>query len=145
MIPIIVNPLPLFPIPPKLRTLNFIFMNLHSGFMLPIDWFSMDFPGGSDGKNLPVLQKTQVWSLGREDSLGEGNGYPLQYSCLKNPMDRGAWWATIHGVAKSQTWLKWLSMHTRSPLGSDHFNPFLCFHSPRGGGCRYSLSCFATP
>ena len=34
---------------------------------------------------------------------GEGNGNPLQYSCLENPMDRGAWWATVHGVAKSQT------------------------------------------
>ena len=39
--------------------------------------------------------------LGR--SPGEGNGNPLQYSCLENPMDKGAWWATIHGVAKSQT------------------------------------------
>ena len=36
---------------------------------------------------------------------GEGNGNPLQYSCLENPMDRGAWWATVHEVAKSQTWL----------------------------------------
>ena len=36
-------------------------------------------------------------------SPGEGNGYPLQYGCLENPMDRGAWWATVHGVAKSQT------------------------------------------
>ena len=34
---------------------------------------------------------------------GEGNGTPLQYSCLENPMDGGAWWATVHGVAKSQT------------------------------------------
>ena len=34
---------------------------------------------------------------------GEGNGYPLQYSCLENPMDRGAWWATVHGFTKSQT------------------------------------------
>ena len=39
--------------------------------------------------------------LGR--SLGEGNGNPLQYSCLENPMDRGAWWATVHRVAKSRT------------------------------------------
>ena len=39
--------------------------------------------------------------LGR--SPGEGNGNPLQYSCLENPMDRGAWWATVHGVAKSRT------------------------------------------
>ena len=36
-------------------------------------------------------------------SPGEGNGTPLQYSCLENPMDRGAWWAAVHGVAKSQT------------------------------------------
>ena len=37
--------------------------------------------------------------------LGEGNGTPLQYSCLENPMDRGAWWAAVHGVAKSRAWL----------------------------------------
>ena len=39
------------------------------------------------------------------------NGYPLQYSCLESPTDRGAWWATVHGVAESQTWLKRLSMY----------------------------------
>ena len=44
---------------------------------------------------------------------GGGNGNPLQYSCLKNPMDREAWWATIHGITKSQTWL---SMHPRFSL-----------------------------
>ena len=38
-------------------------------------------------------------------SPGEGNGNPLQYSCLENPMDQGAWWATVHGVAKTQTQL----------------------------------------
>ena len=38
-------------------------------------------------------------------TLGEGNGSPLQYSCLENPMDGGAWWATVHGVAKSRRWL----------------------------------------
>ena len=42
---------------------------------------------------------------------GERNGNPLQYSCLENPMDRGAWCATIHRVTMSQTWLKWLSTH----------------------------------
>ena len=40
---------------------------------------------------------------GLERSYGEGNGNPLQYSCLENSMDRGAWWAIVHGVAKSQT------------------------------------------
>ena len=53
-------------------------------------------------KNLPAMQETQVQSLGREDPW-KGNGYLLQYSCLENPMDRGAWWAIVHGVAKSQT------------------------------------------
>ena len=37
--------------------------------------------------------------------IGEGNGTPLQYSCLENPMDGGAWWAALHGVARSQIWL----------------------------------------
>ena len=46
-------------------------------------------------------------------SPGEGNGNPLQYFCLENPMDRGAWWATVHRVAKSQTQLKRLSTVAR--------------------------------
>ena len=50
-------------------------------------------------------QETQVRSLGQEDPLQEKNGNPLQYSCLKNSLDRGAWQDTVHGVAKSQTGL----------------------------------------
>ena len=49
---------------------------------------------------------------GSERSPGGGHGNPLQYSCLENPMDRGAWWATVHGVTMSQTRVKQLSMHT---------------------------------
>ena len=45
---------------------------------------------------------------------GGGHGSPLQYSCLENPMDRGAWWATVHRMAKSQTQLKQLSTQTYS-------------------------------
>ena len=63
----------------------------------------MGFPGNADVKNPPPMQATWVRSLGWEDSPGEGNGNPLQYSCLDNSMDRGAWRATVHGVAKSQT------------------------------------------
>ena len=48
----------------------------------------------------------QVKSLGRKDLPGKRNGNPLQYSCLENPMDRGAWWATVHEVTKSPTWLR---------------------------------------
>ena len=49
--------------------------------------------------------------MGLSRKEGEGNGNPLQYSCLKNPMDSGAWWAAVHRVTQSQTWLKRLSMH----------------------------------
>jgi len=56
--------------------------------------------------------ETQVQSLGEEDPLEVGYGNPLKYSCLENPMNREAWWATVHKVAKSQTQLKRLSMHT---------------------------------
>ena len=51
-------------------------------------------------KNLPAIQETWVQSLGWEDPRGEGNGNLLQYSCLENPMDRGAWRATVHGLAR---------------------------------------------
>ena len=53
--------------------------------------------------NLPAMWKTQVQSLGQKDPLEKGNGYPLQYSCLENSMDRGAWRTTVHGVEKSRT------------------------------------------
>ena len=54
-------------------------------------------------KNLPAMQETRVQSLGREDPLEKGMATPLQYSCLENPMDSGAWHAAIQGVAKSWT------------------------------------------
>ena len=84
-------------------------------------------------KHLSTMRETWIRSLGREDPLekemathsrtiasaynagdldsipgsgrspGEGNGIPLQYSCLESPMEGGAWWATVHGIAKSQT------------------------------------------
>ena len=65
----------------------------------------MGFPGSSVVKNLPAMQETWVQFLGQEDSPGGGDGNPLQYFCLENPIDRGAWLATVHGVAKSQTQL----------------------------------------
>ena len=60
----------------------------------------MGFPGGSVEKDLPAnaVNMDSVPGLGR--SSGEGNGNPLWYSCLENPMDRGAWWATVHVVTR---------------------------------------------
>ena len=61
------------------------------------------------------MQETQVWFPGSGRSAGEGHGNPLQYSCLENPMDRGAWRATVHGVTTSQTWLRdWAGAHTHT-------------------------------
>ena len=65
-------------------------------------------------KNLPAIacrHKRHQYDLWSGRSLGGGHGKPFQYSCLENPLDRGAWWAIVHRVAKSPTWLKWLSMH----------------------------------
>ena len=67
-------------------------------------------PCGSDGRK-SACNASDLGSIPRSGrSPGEGNGNPLQYSCLENPMDRGAWQATVHQVAKSQTRLKKLSM-----------------------------------
>ena len=60
----------------------------------------MSFPGGSTVKNPPAMQEMWDQSLGQEDSLEKGNGNLLQYSCLENSMDRGAWRAVVHGVTE---------------------------------------------
>ena len=63
------------------------------------------FPGGSLVKSPPANAGNVDLSPGSGRSPGEGNGNPIQYSCLRNPMDRGAWWATVYGVAKNWTQL----------------------------------------
>ena len=69
------------------------------------------FPGGSDGKESTCNAGDlgSIPGLGR--SPGEGNGSPLQYSCLENPVDRGAWRATVYGVPKSHTRLSDFHFH----------------------------------
>ena len=65
----------------------------------------MGFPGGSDGKESACNAGDLSSIPGSGRSPEEETGYPLQYSCLENPMDGGAWWATVHSVAKSRTQL----------------------------------------
>ena len=67
---------------------------------------------------------------------GEGNGTPLQYSCLENPMDGGAWWAAVHGVAKSRTRLRDFTFTFHSCIGEGNGNPlqYSCLKNPRDGG-----------
>ena len=67
-------------------------------------------PGTGEPGGLPSMGSHRVghdWSdlAAAAAAAGQGHGTPLQYSCLENPMDRGAWWAAVHGVAKSRTWL----------------------------------------
>ena len=69
----------------------------------------LGFPGGRVVQNLPANAGGTGSILGSGRSPGEGNGNPLQYSCLENPMDRGSWRARVHRVTKSQTRLKRLS------------------------------------
>ena len=75
----------------------------------------MNFPDGVVAKNSPASEGDErdvgsVPELGQ--SPGGGHGNPLQYSCLENPIDRGAWWATVHRVTQSQTQIKQLNTHT---------------------------------
>ena len=62
---------------------------------------SMGFPGGSDSKESACNAGDPGLIPGSGRSPGEGNGNPLQYSCLEKPMDRGAWWTAVHGVSES--------------------------------------------
>ena len=88
------------------RSLSNIFRGdgLKSGY--PFSFLDKLHPGGSDGKE-SACNAEDLGSIPElERSPGEGNGNPLQYSCLENPMGREAWWATVHGVAKSWTKLR---------------------------------------
>ena len=95
------------------------------------------FPGKSHGwrslvgccpwghKELDMIERLHFhFSL---SCIGEGNGNPLQCSCLENPRDGGAWWAAIYGVTQSRTWLTWLSSNSSSSFKKDgtHFSVFL--------------------
>ena len=76
-------------------------------------------PCGSDGKESACSAEDLGSIPGSGRSPGEGNGYPLQCSCLENPRDGGAWWAAIYGVAQSQTRLNRFSSSSSSvPLGA---------------------------
>jgi len=85
-------------------------------------------PGKSHGQR--SLEGCSPWGRKESDTtewlhfhfwlscIGEGNGNPLQCSCLENPRDGGAWWAAVYGVAQSRTWLKWLNSSSSSSRGN---------------------------
>ena len=84
----------------------------------------MGFSDGSDSKEAAYNAGDLGSIPGLGVSPGEGHGNPLQYSCLENPMDRGAWWATVHVVAKSQTRLSNFTFFLSIiPIGEGNGNP----------------------
>ena len=95
--------------------------------------YVLGFPGGAGGKECAWecrgIKRPRIHS-GLTRSFGGGHGNPLQYSCLENPMDRGAWQATVHRVTKSWTRLKQLSTqhtstHTNSKVEQGSVKAFL--------------------
>ena len=107
--------------------LNSLLRHLYGGVCGPFNvrvWSLEDFPGGSVVNNPPANAEdagntSLIPGFGR--SPGGGYGNPLQYSCLENPMDRGAWWATVHGFVESDmtkqlSIRKYWSLETRSGL-----------------------------
>ena len=92
-----------------------------------IPW--IEEPGGLPSMGLHRVGHDWATSLSIS-CTGEGNGNPLQWSCLENPRDRGAWWAAVYGVAQSWTWLTWLSSsrsceksNSRERVLTDHYVP----------------------
>ena len=83
---------------------------------------TLGFPGGSDSKESACNAGDLGLIPGSGRSPGEGNGYPLRYSCLENSVDRGAWWATVHRGAKiGHDWVtKRLTLWTKSPQKLRH-------------------------
>ena len=81
------------------------------------------------------LSHSNCWDI--STFSGEGNGKPLQYSCLENPVDRGAWWAAVHRVAQDWTRLKRLSIH--ACIGEKNGNPLqYCLVNPRDTGAWWA-------
>ena len=82
----------------------YVYIHTHT-YIIYICMPTYDFPGGSDGKESACNAGNPGSIPGSGRFPGEGNGNPLQYSCLENFMGRGAWWTTVHGVSKSRTQL----------------------------------------
>ena len=91
-------------LPKSLKTKKYRFHRQHC--------YNWCFLGGLVGQESACNAGNVGLILGSARSFREGHDNPLQYSCLENPMDRGAWQATFHRVANRQTWLRWLNMHT---------------------------------
>ena len=99
-------------------------------------WQADSLPLSHQGSHL--IHTTTLFSWSYDSYSAEGNGNPLQYSCLENPLCRGAWWAAVHGVAQSQSRLKRLSMHACIGEGNGNALQCSCLENPRDRGARWA-------
>ena len=97
-----------------------------------------DFLGGSDGDESACNVGDLSLIPGSGWSPGGGHGNLLQYSCLENPMNRGAWWATVHGAAKSWTWLSDLAKRPLHYMQPEYFVLLFCICTNFTGQLRRS-------
>ena len=105
-------------------------LDQHSSYLQGPKRAHLGFPGGTVVRNLPA-NAGDVGSIpGSRRSPGVGNSNPLQYSCLGNPMDRGAWWAAVHWVSNSQTWLGDWGQTQDRPSGEKFKDWSLRLHIP---------------
>ena len=95
----------------------------HTVFKIVVLFFTWSFPGGLVVNNLSTNEGDAGSIPGSGRYPGKGNNNPLQYSCLENPMDRGAWWSTVDAVRQSWTWLSNL-VHTWILYLYSHFGNF---------------------
>ena len=104
-----------------------------------LEWVAIAFSAKTE-LTLQHHFMTHKWEA-IERGFGEGNGNPLQYSCLENPVDRGAWWAAVHRVTQSWTRLNQLSMH--ACLGEGNGNPLQCscLENPMDRGAWWAAVC----
>ena len=113
---------------------QYLMLPTHWSLVISYLYLCSGFPGGSDAKAslYNVGDLCSIPGLGRFP--GKGNGNPLQYSCLENSMDRGAWQATVHGVAKDWRWLSdWACTHIDTQQS--------CVLSKVAGGFSEAFSC----
>ena len=99
-----------------------LWLNLHLPLVIRVPWWLSGKESACSAGDLGSIP-----GLGR--SPGGGHGNPVQYSCLENPMDRGAWWAIVHEVTQNPTRLKWLNRNNSSDCDVDHFLRVLIGHS----------------
>ena len=102
---------------------------------ITVGWCSLDRVWNATVQSLSHRRAQRLILLQKD---GEGNGNPLQYSCLENPLCRGAWWAAVHGVAQSQSRLKRLSMHACIGEGNGNALQCSCLENPRDRGARWA-------